>query len=105
MEGSRGGAAFSVLREERSQMTEKPDQTEASASVPQDPNAGLERMFLQAYLCSRGHTLESLRELPAEEAKRLMTEASIYASSKLAEVEARAHFVRDLHSASDEAAG
>jgi hypothetical protein len=62
-------------------------------------------MLLEAYLDGKGYTLAGLRELPAEEAKRLMTEASIYASTKLAEVEARAHFVRELHSASDEASG
>ena len=36
--------------------------------------------------------------LPEDEAKRVMTEASMYAGMKLAEVEARAHFVRDIHS-------
>jgi hypothetical protein len=36
-------------------------------------------------------------KLPADEAKRVLTEASVYAAAKLAEVEARAHFVHDIH--------
>ncbi|MEW6568951.1 MAG: hypothetical protein AB1449_12455 [Chloroflexota bacterium] len=84
-------------------MDETPDPGEASETARQDRYAWLETMLLEAYLSGKGYTLAGLRELPAEEAKRLMTEASVYASTKLAEVEARAHFVRELHAAGDEA--
>jgi hypothetical protein len=39
-----------------------------------------------------------LHALPKDEAKRVLAEASVYAATKLAEVEARAHFVRAIHS-------
>ena len=63
----------------------------------EDPLAGLERMYIEVYLRSKGHTLHSVHELPEQEAKRLMTEASMFASARLAEVEARAQFVQDIH--------
>jgi hypothetical protein len=40
-----------------------------------------------------------VHELPEEDAKRLMTEASIFASTKLAEVETRAQFLQEIHGA------
>ena len=63
----------------------------------EDPLAGLERMYIEVYLRSKGHTLHSVHELPEQEAKHLMAEASVFASIKLAEVETRAQFVQDLH--------
>jgi hypothetical protein len=43
--------------------------------------------------------LEEMKNLPEEEAKQLMKEASIHASGKLAEVELRAHLLQELHDA------
>ena len=57
----------------------------------------LEKTFFQTYLRSRGHTWESIKELPEDEAKQLLRNASIFASSKLAEIEMRAKLVRDIH--------
>ncbi|NTW09342.1 MAG: hypothetical protein HGA28_07220 [Anaerolineaceae bacterium] len=65
----------------------------------QDIHAFLEKTLLEAYLNGRGYSLEALKDLPEEKAKQLMKEASIYASSKLAEVEIKAQFVKDLHDA------
>lgn len=65
----------------------------------EEPAVGLERYFIEAYLASKGHTWEKLRGLPEGDVRRLMTEACTYASTKLAEVEARAQFVRDIHDA------
>ena len=61
------------------------------------PTAKLERMYIEEYLRSKGLTLAELKKLPAAEARKLMIEASTWASTKLAEVETRADFVRDLH--------
>lgn len=69
-----------------------------------EPDAGnyaevqsiLEHFLLELYLECKGLTLHSLNSLPETQAKKLRTEASIYASSKLAEVEARADLVRRL---------
>jgi hypothetical protein len=70
---------------------------EANIPIEEDPHALMERTFIQEYLKGHGHTLESLHELPEAQAKKLMAEASVYASSKLTEMEARAHFVGEVH--------
>jgi hypothetical protein len=69
-------------------------------SKVEEPQARLERLFIEAYLRIRGHTRHSLHELPEEEAKRLLMEASMYASARLAEVETRSRFVQDVHGVS-----
>ncbi|MBI3361327.1 MAG: hypothetical protein HY023_09475 [Chloroflexi bacterium] len=72
--------------------TETPD-----TPLMENPYDPLEKSLIAEYLRSRGYTVESLRDLPEDVAKRLMTEASLYASCKLAEVETRAHFVHEVH--------
>jgi hypothetical protein len=67
-----------------------------------DMHAVLEKSLIEAYLMGKGFSLEKLKKLPKAEAKRLMTEASIYASGKLAELEERAHFMDELHDAYSE---
>jgi hypothetical protein len=64
------------------------------------PQSKLERNYIQEYLRSKGASLESLGELPKAEQQRLMSEASQYASLKLAEVESRAKFRHDIHTPS-----
>jgi hypothetical protein len=70
--------------------TEQPEPME-------DRNALLENAFIKEYLHEKGYSLEDLKKLPAELAEKLMKEALKYASLKLAEVEARAHFVEEIH--------
>ncbi|MBI3942449.1 MAG: hypothetical protein HY326_05500 [Chloroflexi bacterium] len=65
--------------------------------VTEEQNAELGRMFIEEYLAHRGLTWDTVCRLPEEEAKSIMTEASTYASIKLAEVEDRARFVHKLH--------
>jgi hypothetical protein len=62
-------------------------------------HAFMEKTLIEAYLKGKGYTLEDLKALPEAEARQLKTEASTYASNKLAEVELRAHFVHELHDA------
>jgi len=62
-------------------------------------HALLERCLIEEYLKSKGHTQESVKSLPADEALQLRREASTYASSKLSEIEIRARFVKELHDA------
>ncbi len=81
-------------------MSEADDLEDRDKYVMQDRTAALEQRFRLEYLQGKGHTFESVRALPAEEAKRLLRDASIYASNKLAEVEKRARFVLDLHDSS-----
>jgi len=65
----------------------------------EDPNALLERAIIEEYFRSRGLTPETLEHLPKRTKKKLMTEACRYASLKLSELEARAHFVDQVHAA------
>lgn len=66
----------------------------------EDPHAQMERAFIEEYLRERGYSFEALHKLPERLVKQLLTEASTYASNKLSEMEARAHFVNEVHGAS-----
>ena len=61
-----------------------------------DPHADLERTLIAEYLQSRGHDPDGLRARDDSEAHRLLAEASTYAASKLAEQEARAHYIQEI---------
>jgi len=62
-----------------------------------DHEAKLELALIEEYLHERGHELKELPALSYAERQQLLHDASIYAAGKLAEVEARAHYVEDLH--------
>ena len=59
-----------------------------------DPEATLERAFIEEHLHARGYDSASL---PPDLAKQLLADACAYAAAKLAEVAARAHYVHELH--------
>ena len=59
----------------------------------------LEKLLIETYLKGKGYTMDALKGVPEEVAKQLMKEACIYASSKLAEVEVKAHLMQELHDA------
>ena len=63
----------------------------------QDRSALLENSLIEEYLKQKGYSHEDLKKLPAELVEKLMKEASQYASLKMEEVQARAHFVKELH--------
>ena len=63
----------------------------------EEPLAELERQLISAYVAGAGHDVHALLARDDEEARRLLAEASRYASVKLSEVEARSHYVRALH--------
>jgi hypothetical protein len=73
-------------------MTNDPDVRSA-----RDPEADLERALIDEYLHSLGHDERSVESLPAAERRHLLEAASTYAAGKLAEIQARAHFVEGLH--------
>lgn len=64
-----------------------------------DPLAEIERELITAYIAGAGHDFHDLlaRAESDEEARRLVAEASRYASARLSEVEARSHYLRRLH--------
>ena len=77
--------------------------TTERADVPmEDPQASLERAFIEEYLKTRGHSLRGLHVLPEEQVNALLRAASLYAATKLAEVEARAAYVHEIHGSSSE---
>ena len=71
-------------------------QTE-QAEPMEDRNAFLEKALIEEYLHEKGYSHEDLKKLPADLIKKLMKEASQYASLKMEEVEARARFIQELH--------
>jgi len=66
----------------------------------QDPFEKLEKMYMEEFLRSRGHTWETANALPEVERKKIMTEASTFVSGKLAEVEGKARISDELHGTS-----
>jgi hypothetical protein len=62
-----------------------------------DVTAELERAFISEYLVSHGYDPPALAALPHDAHEALLKEASLYASTKLSEVEARAHYIHDIH--------
>lgn len=61
------------------------------------PQSMLEKRYIEQYLKSRGYRLSDLDRLQPEIARRLRTEASAYASLKLAELESKARFKHSIH--------
>jgi hypothetical protein len=74
-------------------MTREPSDVPAT----DDLNAELERALIAQFLSVQGHDLHTLRNLPKEQAERLLKEASLYASTRLTEVESRARYVHEVH--------
>ena len=69
------------------------------SDVPQmqDKHAQLERAFNDEFLGMSGHDRQTIQALPEEKRIALLTQASEFAAIKLAEVEARAHYLHDIH--------
>lgn len=64
---------------------------------PENPQARLEMSFIETYLSNKGYHFKDLHNLPIETSRALMTEACIFASSKLAEIETRSALINELH--------
>ena len=68
------------------------------ASPISDRNGALEEAFVDDYLRTQGHThARAFNALPPEIAKRILTEATRAADSRLAEIESRARRVHGIH--------
>ena len=63
----------------------------------EDPQAQLERAFIDEYIRLHGYDPESVRLRPEAEVMTLLEAASMFAAGKLAEFESRAHYVHDIH--------
>lgn len=73
-------------------MTANPDPINPTG----EPLAQLERELMTAYIAGAGENIETLVLRTDEPARRLLTDASLYASARLAEVESRLHYLKSL---------
>ena len=62
-----------------------------------DPEAAIEDALIEEFLTARGLDAQSLAAMSDPDRRRVLVEASTYAADRLAEVEARAHFLHELH--------
>jgi hypothetical protein len=69
----------------------------ADVTPMEEPLAQLERELMAAFLAAAGHDLHALLSRTDAEARRLLTDASLYATGRLTEVESRSHYLRALH--------
>jgi hypothetical protein len=63
---------------------------------PLEPLAELERQLIGAYVAGAGQDLQTLLTRNDDAARQLLSAASLYASDKLCEIEARSHYLRAL---------
>jgi ribonuclease HIII len=68
----------------------------------QDKYAQLERALIDEFLRINGYDSHTVLTLPEEKRIALLTNAAEYAAVKLAEVEARAHYIHEIHGAKGE---
>jgi hypothetical protein len=71
--------------------------TQTNSAPLEEPLAELERRLISEFVSAAGQDLHALLMRHDDEAKKLLTEASLYASARLTEVESRSHYLRKLH--------
>lgn len=70
------------------------------AEAPLEPPfKALERALIDEFLTAAGYGRDAIHALPDATRSSLLAQASLYASSRLCEVEARSHYVHDLRDA------
>jgi hypothetical protein len=62
-----------------------------------EPHSELERQLIANYLAQTGHDYRALVEQSDDAARKLLADAAHYASERLSEIEARSHFLHELH--------
>jgi hypothetical protein len=70
---------------------------ERAETALEDPQAQLERALIDEFLHEHGCTLATVHLKPPAERRSLLKQASLYAATRLAEIDARAAYVHDLH--------
>jgi hypothetical protein len=63
----------------------------------EDHEAKLERALVDEFFRLRGLTRDDLPGLPEAARAQLLREARLHASERLAEIGARAHYVKEIH--------
>jgi hypothetical protein len=75
--------------------------TDRPAVPLEEPQAALERAIIDEYLRSHGHDPHVLSQLPPDQTRAVFLQAAQYADARLAEHEARAHYVHEMHGVLD----
>ena len=70
----------------------------AATAAPRrrEPHAALERAMIETFLGARGCTLRSVDAMRPADREPLLRAAVAFATLRLAEIEARAHFVEEI---------
>lgn len=61
-----------------------------------EPLAELEKELINAYVAGAGQDFQTLLARDDERARRLLSDASLYATARLTEIESRSHYLRSL---------
>ena len=64
------------------------------------PLEQLEQSLIEEFIRSKGYNPQNLAAVPAGVRVKLLIDASVYASGKLVEVEARWHYLGEVHNRS-----
>lgn len=75
---------------------------ERAETALEDPQAGLERALIDEFLTSRGSSLSTIQQQPTEEGRALLRQAMEYADCRLAEIDARAAYIQQIHGGADQ---
>ncbi|MEI6776411.1 MAG: hypothetical protein WCK70_05890 [Chloroflexales bacterium] len=67
------------------------------AEILPPPGGELEQAYISEYLLGLGYTSGDLKVLPAAQQHDLMCAASMFASTRLADVESRSHLIEEMH--------
>jgi hypothetical protein len=70
---------------------------ERAETAHDHPQARLERALIEEFLQARGCSLSNIDLRPVDERRRLLVQAAQYAAGRLAEIDARAAFVHEIH--------
>ena len=63
----------------------------------EEPLAQLERRIIDDYIRDHGYDPAALRASADAVGHKILADAAVYAANRLSEVEARSHYVRELH--------
>jgi hypothetical protein len=63
----------------------------------EDPMSGLERSLIEEFLAQHSFVTDTDSQLTELEEAELLIRARTYAAGRLAEVEARAHYLHEIH--------
>ena len=63
----------------------------------EDPLARLELRIIDEYIRDRGYDPDTIRSSADAHTRKILVDAATYAAARLTEVEARSHYVRELH--------